>query len=392
MSKKFPKEFTTVLLVALVTLSTGCRQASAPPQQVAAVTEPSPLQSDSHHPEGVEVRAAEVRVFKGSIGNALGLNMKLIRERDSVTGSYFYQKIGTRIDLKGTVDKDGNLNLEEFDQSGKTTGIFKGIWKSDENGIVNIIGNWSKPDSNKLTAFSLHQEPIEFSGTTEIIAKQITEKKEKPRYEIAAQYPQITGAAGGGFDKFNQESRSLVARSISRFKKQMAESLTEEAPETEDSAPGSDLGIGYSIGMARDDLISVEFDIGGYYAGAAHPNSHTEVLNYDLKNGRVLSLADLFKPGAKYLQLISTYAINDLRAQAKAKGPDSMLSDETIRSGAGPNIKNYKSWTISRKGLSLTFDAYQVAPYAAGPQNVVIPYSALKEIIRPDGPLAGFVK
>jgi hypothetical protein len=155
---------------------------------------------------------------------------------------------------------------------------------------------------------------------------------------------------------------------------------------------GSDFGVGYSIGIARDDLISVEFDIGGYYAGAAHPNSYTEVLNFDLKNGKALRLADLFKPGAKYLQVVSTYSINDLKAQAKSKGPDSMLSDDTIRSGAGPDPKNFKSWTITRKGLSLTFDAYQVAPYAAGPQNVLIPYSALKDIIRSDGPLAGFVK
>jgi hypothetical protein len=33
-----------------------------------------------------------------------------------------------------------------------------------------------------------------------------------------------------------------------------------------------------------------------------------------------------------------------------------------------------------------------VGPYAAGPQYVSIPYSALKETINPDGPLVQFVR
>jgi hypothetical protein len=390
MNKTPSIKITGVLIAGLLTLSAACRKSSTP-QQVATIASPAPVEVVAHHPEGGEARAAEIRFFKGSIGSTLGLQMRLVREGDTVSGNYFYQKVGTRIELKGTVDKDGNLTLEEFDQSGKASGVFKGIWKTDESGAVNIVGNWSKPNSSNLTAFSLHQEPIEFSATTEIVAKQIKQNSKKPKYEIEVEYPQLTGAAGPGIDRFNQESRNLVTRKVAEFKKEMAESGSEEVVDAE-STLGSDLGIGYTIGIARDDLISVEFDIGGYYEGAAHPNSYTEVLNYDLKNGKVLRLADLFKPGAKYLPAISALAIKDLKAQAKAKGPDSMLSDDTIQSGAGPEAKNYKSWTITRKGLAITFDAYQVGPYAAGPQNVLIPYAALKDILRPDGPLTGFIK
>jgi hypothetical protein len=42
--------------------------------------------------------------------------------------------------------------------------------------------------------------------------------------------------------------------------------------------------------------------------------------------------------------------------------------------------------------LGITFDPYQVAAYAAGPQNVLVPFSALKEIIKPDGIVTQFVK
>lgn len=69
-----------------------------------------------------------------------------------------------------------------------------------------------------------------------------------------------------------------------------------------------------------------------------------------------------------------------------------MLDDDWIEKGAGANAENYESWTITKKGLAITFDAYQVGPYAAGPQHVVVPYSVVKDIVVPSGPLAKLVQ
>jgi hypothetical protein len=112
------------------------------------------------------------------------------------------------------------------------------------------------------------------------------------------------------------------------------------------------------------------------------------VLNYDLKNGKQLKLADLFKPGSKYLQAIATYSIADLKKQGKEKG----LTDEEIERGAAADAKNYQSWNITKRGLAISFDSYQVGPYAAGPQSVTVPYSALKDLISPEGPIAQFAR
>jgi hypothetical protein len=152
---------------------------------------------------------------------------------------------------------------------------------------------------------------------------------------------------------------------------------------------GSDLGIGYTIALAQDDLISVQFDVGSYYQGAAHPNSGAVTLNYDLKSGKALKLADLFKPGSRYLQAISTYCVADLKKQSKEKGME--LLDGVFADGAAPKAQNYENgWTITRRGLGISFDPYQVGPYAAGPQFVMVPYSTLKDLIKPDGPIAAF--
>jgi len=316
--------------------------------------------------------------------------MKLVRTGDQLAGSYFYQKVGTRIDLRGTVDKDGNLTLEEFDKSGKQTGVFKGLWTVDkDDGLVTLAGNWSKPltekDSAKKTAFSIHEEPIAFTGDVDLVLKQIKESNKKLMYEIDARYPQLTGGSNPNFEKFNQVARASVLKEVAEFRKGMQPQEGEESP-SENSMP-SDLSISYEVGLAQDDLISVEYSVGSYYQGAAHPNTFTEVVNYDLKNGKQLKLADLFKPGSKYLQAIANYCIADLKKQ-KDKG----LDDAGIESGAAASAKNYKSWMIMRKGLGINFDAYQVGPYAAGPQFVLVPYSSLKDVINPEGPVGQFAK
>ena len=178
-------------------------------------------------------------------------------------------------------------------------------------------------------------------------------------------------------------------REVNDFKKSMTEDAAREEI-ADDSLPDSTLDIGYTITLATDDLISIQFDVGTYSRGAAHPNSNSVALNFDVRNGKLLKLADLFTPGAKYLQALSAFAIKDLKRQSKEKGPDGMLEDETIEDGAGPKAKNFDSWTITKKGLGITFDSYQVAPYAAGPQYVLVPYAALKDLIAPNGPIAAF--
>ncbi|HET6891698.1 MAG TPA: DUF3298 domain-containing protein [Pyrinomonadaceae bacterium] len=384
----------TILLAIMIVALTGCRRSSAPKEATVATNSSTTTAEQLNHPAGGTTPVADVKYFRGSIGNALGLQMKLTREGDKLWGSYFYQKVGTKIDLRGTIDSNGYLTLEEFDPEGKQTGVFKGIWQTNnDDGLVAIAGNWTKPNGDKKTAFSLHQEAIEFSGgSAEVTSKSIKETNKKLKYEIDAEYPQVTGASDSRFDKFNQEAKNLVVREAAAFRKDMDEWAADQAelPDQGSSTIGSSLNIGYNIGLATDELISTKFDIGTYFKGAAHPNSNSRVLNYDLKAGKLLKLADLFKPGTKYLQAISAYAIKDLKKQSRSKGDS--LNDEGIESGAGADPKNYQSWVITKKGLGINFDSYQVASYAAGPQYVLIPYSALKDIIKPDGPLAPFVK
>ncbi|HEX5887437.1 MAG TPA: DUF3298 domain-containing protein [Pyrinomonadaceae bacterium] len=369
----------------------GCRRSSAPPPTApSTAAAPTPQLADV---PGGTVPTPETKYFKGSIGTSLDLQMKLVRTGDQINGSYFYQRIGTRINLRGKIAPDGNFTLDEFDQAGKQTGVFQGVWGVNaQNGLASLSGFWSKPEEKsfeKKTPFSVHEEPIALTGEVEIVSKQIKESNKKLMYEIAAQYPQLSGGSNPNFEKFNQLVRGSVMKKVSGFKKDMAPEEGEE-PRPEGSM-GSDLSIAYKVALAQDDLISIQFDVGSYYQGAAHPNSYTEVINYDLKNGKQLKLSDLFKPGAKYLQPIASYCIADLKKQ-RATEKGQALTDSEIDTGAAPTAKNYESWTITRQGLGINFDAYQVGPYAAGPQFVMVPYAVVKDVINPEGPIAQFAK
>ena len=385
------KILSAFLLLALISLG-ACKRGPA----ANSDSSPANATEQSPQPAGGAAAAAETKFFRGSIGSALGLQMKLVRQGENLVGSYFYQKVGTKIDLRGTIDKDGNVTLEEFDSAGKQTGIFKGQWKTDSDGVIEVNGNWTKPNGEKKTAFTVRQEPIDLSNGVEIVAKQIKEKNKKLKYEVAVNYPQLSGSTDPNFEKFNQAVRALVNRNISGFKKDMVPAEAEPTPDSSISPPqgeetGSDISIDYTVALAQDELISVEFNISSYYSGAAHPNSNAEVINFDLKNGKPLKLADLFQPGAKYVHAISTHCVKELTAEAKKQGSDGMLDEPWIERGAGPDLKNYHNWTVTKKGLHITFDAYQVAPYAAGSQAVTVPYSVLKSLTKTDGPVGQFV-
>ncbi len=381
--------FLLFLLMIAVSGFGACRKPARSQQN--ANSAPTPTTQDV--PASGAATNGQKFYFRGTIAGNLKIEMTLLRDGERLTGSYFYPKVGKNIALSGTIDKDGGVSISESDDSGKQTGVFKGKWKpatdSPDASLSEIDGKWSRPDGSKETAFLVSQQPIEFTAAVRVTPKVIKEKNKEKLYAVDAEYPQIEGDPR--FDRFNKEARGLIMKDVAAFK--TAETAEPATPENvlADEARESSLDIGYEIRFATDDLISVEFTESTYEAGAAHPNSSTTVLNYDVKSGKKLLLGDLFGPKANYLKTISDYCIKDFKDRSK-KDKESMLDDDMMKSGASPRADNYKAWAVTRKGLWITFDPYQVAAYAAGPQYVLVPYSALKDMIKSDGPVGSLAR
>jgi hypothetical protein len=203
----------------------------------------------------------------------------------------------------------------------------------------------------------------------------------KLRYTIKAKYPQAVGAVDTRLEKLNQAIRNLITGEVNGFKKDF------QAPEERTFSEGSTFDSSYAVVLATSDLVSIDFLIDTYFEGAVHGNHNSLVFNYDLNLGRSLSLAELFKPNSNYLKLLSDYSIKALKKEL-APDPD----NDWIGKGAGASDENYKNWNITRRGLKITFDPYQVASYAEGPHEVVVPYTVLKSVIDQNGPLAKIIR
>jgi hypothetical protein len=334
----------------------------------------------------------ETRVFRGAINGTYRIEMRLVRAGDRLSGTYAYENVGTNINLAGTIDGQGKFTLQESDSGGNQTGVFKGEWKESESDPGAMLdGTWTKANKGEELTFYLVEQHVDPGSGLKAVAKQIREENKKKKYTLDAEYPQLEGSTSANVEKFNREVSGLITREVEEWRKDAGVDPAEEDDGSE--TMGDEMFIRYDVMLADSDLASIAFNISVYEHGAAHPSGYSKVVNYDLKNGRWLKLADLFQPGANYLETISSYSINDLKRQSKKGGEDEpLLDDQSIEEGASAKADNYQSWNITRKGLLVTFDAYQVGPYAAGPQTVLVPYAALKGIIRPDAPLAAFIK
>ncbi len=142
------------------------------------------------------------------------------------------------------------------------------------------------------------------------------------------------------------------------------------------------LSLDYSIPIFQDDLISVYIAYVSYITGAAHPGHHSRTYNYDLRTGRFLRLEDLFLPEADELAVMIP-----------------LVEDALIQRDIGywegsveKTMTGCENWNLLPDGLRINFDEYDVAPYAAGPQSVIIPWADLAFILDPEGPVGRILK
>ena len=207
-----------------------------------------------------------------------------------------------------------------------------------------------------------------------------SETIEQPKLTIEVDKPVLSGDAAL-VDAFNMAVDTIIADTAGSFKSDILQYQTGEDLPPEIADLGSYMDVGYQFFTPTESVLSIAFGVDWYSAGAAHPNSYSRTLNYDLHSGTVLALADLFKSDAQYLEALSAYSVKVLTEKGTLMFPD----------GAEPTEQNYQNWNLTPDGLLITFDDYQVAPHVAGPQQVIVPYAELTDLIDPDGVLGPLV-
>lgn len=138
------------------------------------------------------------------------------------------------------------------------------------------------------------------------------------------------------------------------------------------------LQISYDEYAFSDNVRSILFTVGGY-SGGAHPYSYYQTFTFDLVGQRQITLMDLFQPGTDPLAIISPLVQQDLLTQMV-----DFADPQWIEDGTGTNPDNYQRFVLTDEALVFLFDAYQVAPYAAGPFEVAVPLESIASILAPE--------
>lgn len=143
-----------------------------------------------------------------------------------------------------------------------------------------------------------------------------------------------------------------------------------------------DLVLFSRVRLATDEWLSFTVT-GGEFTGGAHPNPITTSRLFDMRTGKPMQLAHLFRAGAPYLETLakhcraSVYRREDVRENAG-----------WVETGLAPKATNYGVFYLDGKNLVVIFPPYQIAPYSSGAIEVRIPVQSLASIAAPEGPLA----
>jgi Protein of unknown function (DUF3298)/Deacetylase PdaC len=107
------------------------------------------------------------------------------------------------------------------------------------------------------------------------------------------------------------------------------------------------------------------------YTGGAHPNTYVWLRSFDRASGQPIELIEMVKDTARLLPVVE----RAFRQKMKL-GPKQDLEN------AGYFLKNGRFFlpeniALGRTGLICYYNPYEIAAYALGPIEVIVPYSAL---------------
>lgn len=303
----------------------------------------------------------------------------------SIFGQYHYDgNIGV-IRLAGSIGADNSVNIEEKSSTGefnenpnvkeKTYAVISGKL-SRERGI--ITGTWTSADGK-----------TSYPCTLTVIAK-FTEKAEKT-FVLSVKYPVF---ALSKYASLNPVIQKNMAESLVKNRKRLEEVYSEMQKNT---PKGEKLDLPYdltttdemSIHHCSERFVSA-YRVEASFLGGAHFNYYyfgETWWNAGGKTWRKIAMNELFTADTAYIQRLNTLIVAKLTQQGSVFVVDGSITDFTnlLRKGR-------LAWVMRPAGITFIFAPLSVATFADGETAAFIPWKAIKQYIRKDGPAGEFVK
>ena len=226
----------------------------------------------------------------------------------------------------------------------------------------------------------LKEKPLE-TFTVSYATTTLSEKNPEEKYSINFEYPIFSVKEDNRYAGY---INGLVEKKVKDAKESFLDNVEEINNYTsnvsfeggEHTLLGNTEVILWEEPLITSLLFKEEFNM----IGAAHPGHTFESLIYDLKDQKILMLEDLFSDPMAALSYISPYAKKQLEEKLKQFDAEGSV----IEAGLIPEEENFKTFTISEKGMRIVFQEYQVAAYAAGVQEVLIPWDEIIVFLKND--------
>lgn len=184
------------------------------------------------------------------------------------------------------------------------------------------------------------------------------------------------GTIGVSYPHF--EGRGTVSADMNAIVESRIETITQEFKDNVSSITEDFPNIEYALGVRTTttflpgrNVATVLLDM-YLNTGGAHPSRTFASLNFDTQTGDLIQLDDLFVRNSGYLDFLSAYSERALMANL-----GDFAIEDFISSGTAPDSQNFSVFVIEAGGVRFIFNEYQVAPYAAGYQEIEIPWSDL---------------
>jgi len=142
------------------------------------------------------------------------------------------------------------------------------------------------------------------------------------------------------------------------------------------------------VNVIRQDSSLLTFEAGGStFSGNAHPIELTLFTNWNTATQQQIVLSDIFVDG--YQSKLNKIAEVIFRKNENLKDTSSLARDYFFKNKTFSLNTNF---LITPIGIRFLYNEYEIKPYAAGMTDLLIPYSQIKPLLKPNTVVQQYIK
>jgi hypothetical protein len=208
--------------------------------------------------------------------------MQLDLKDDSVMGKYRYTNQEEFLALRGYLDSDEKIVIQEFTSEGNHTGTFRGY-----SGFRSrFVGDWVKADNTGSLLFELRPTEVVLFRPSSYIPSEKLSVEVRHVQRVAADsscfiniyYPVLGGLEEEIAASINEKLKGPADSALN----QQLEGCKGDEFTRENQLPASSIEESFVLSGIKGPVLSLTQDYYAYFSGAAHGNYGSSTTNFDL--------------------------------------------------------------------------------------------------------------